>query len=189
MIRLCIQMAIMGVVAGGCSGADSVSLESAESAVLECPRLCEGEVPASCEGDLLLSSCVNGEQKCTDCATSNQKCVEDPIAGAVRCVPRSFLVADCVPQCEGVVCGADSCGGSCGFCPSGGLCSDGQCYSNGTPCDTGAERFRCIGELLAECDGGELRLLDCSALGRTCDRDSATGQNTCVLIASEGGVQ
>ena len=114
------------------------------------------------------------------------KCVDDPLAGEVRCVPRSFLVADCVPECGAVVCGPDSCGGSCGFCPTGGFCSEGQCYSNGSPCDLSEERFRCIGELLAECDGGELKLLDCSALGRRCDRDPATGKNACLLIESEG---
>ena len=36
-------------------------------------------------------------------------------------------VIDCEPTCDGVECGDDGCGGSCGACPSVAQCSTGQC--------------------------------------------------------------
>ncbi len=33
----------------------------------------------------------------------------------------------CVPSCDGVECGGDGCGGSCGTCTDGGVCVDGIC--------------------------------------------------------------
>ncbi len=33
----------------------------------------------------------------------------------------------CEPDCQGKVCGWDGCGGSCGECPEGQICQDGQC--------------------------------------------------------------
>ncbi|MBN2802613.1 MAG: carbohydrate-binding protein [Deltaproteobacteria bacterium] len=39
----------------------------------------------------------------------------------------------CIPQCNGLQCGDDSCGGSCGNCGNGFACStDGQCEETGT---------------------------------------------------------
>ena len=35
--------------------------------------------------------------------------------------------SECVPNCDGAVCGSDGCGGSCGECPDGYGCSDGEC--------------------------------------------------------------
>lgn len=36
----------------------------------------------------------------------------------------------CVPDCDGVVCGDDGCGGSCGSCDGGYLCEIGQCVDD-----------------------------------------------------------
>ena len=38
----------------------------------------------------------------------------------------------CTPQCEGVQCGPDGCGGSCGDCVPGQLCSQGVCIDPGS---------------------------------------------------------
>jgi hypothetical protein len=38
----------------------------------------------------------------------------------------------CTPVCGSWVCGDDGCGGSCGACPSGKQCSNGQCVAGGS---------------------------------------------------------
>jgi hypothetical protein len=40
----------------------------------------------------------------------------------------------CTPQCGGKQCGSDGCGGTCGSCPDGASCSNGQCLGSGTGC-------------------------------------------------------
>lgn len=39
----------------------------------------------------------------------------------------------CVPSCQGRVCGADGCGGTCGTCEGGDFCQYGLCVSSGDP--------------------------------------------------------
>ena len=49
----------------------------------------------------------------------------------------------CVPQCEGMQCGADGCGGACGECDSGMKCDDGQClHVVGASCQDDSD---CVG--------------------------------------------
>jgi hypothetical protein len=63
-------------------------------------------------------------------------------------------IYECVPDCEGKVCGDDECGGSCGVCSSEFFCRDGaciclpkcagrECGSNGCP---GGNCGECINE-------------------------------------------
>ena len=42
---------------------------------------------------------------------------------------------NCAASCEGKICGGDGCGGSCGGCPDGQTCANGQCVSGGTDQD------------------------------------------------------
>ncbi len=47
----------------------------------------------------------------------------------------TFTVSDpCVPNCQGLVCGSDGCGGSCGDCPPGENCQSGTCAAVGNDC-------------------------------------------------------
>ena len=41
----------------------------------------------------------------------------------------------CEPQCDGMECGPDMCGGLCGFCPGNDVCTLGQCKSCKADCD------------------------------------------------------
>jgi hypothetical protein len=44
----------------------------------------------------------------------------------------------CTPQCDGLQCGDNGCGGNCGLCEDPTICRDGQCVSPGEcqpPCD------------------------------------------------------
>ncbi len=52
--------------------------------------------------------------------------------------PDDPLRCNCVPQCDGLQCGSDSCGGSCGNCPDGQDCDfgSGQCQGEPDPSTT-----------------------------------------------------
>ncbi len=41
----------------------------------------------------------------------------------------------CAPQCDGLECGPDMCGGLCGFCPGDEICTLGQCKNCKPDCD------------------------------------------------------
>ncbi len=63
-------------------------------------------------------------------------CVVDGDAGRCECEsgyePQGLACA-CIPQCDGRVCGGDSCGGSCPpGCGTGEMCEDGQCVPDGS---------------------------------------------------------
>ncbi|MEZ4449345.1 MAG: calcium-binding EGF-like domain-containing protein [Nannocystaceae bacterium] len=49
-------------------------------------------------------------------------CMCDP--GYAPSAPEDGLGCECVPQCDGRMCGGDSCGGSCGSCGDGFQCND-----------------------------------------------------------------
>ena len=57
-----------------------------------------------------------------DCASLGKICEEKPEVG-FTCVES----AECVPACDGRVCGDDGCGSRCGTCAQGLSCDDGQC--------------------------------------------------------------
>ena len=60
------------------------------------------------------------------------KCVND------ECVP-------CVPNCDGVDCGNDGCGGLCGLCPEGAECFAGFCQGDGPGCTPNEDGPGCGG--------------------------------------------
>ncbi|MBM4371496.1 MAG: hypothetical protein FJ098_07565, partial [Deltaproteobacteria bacterium] len=56
-------------------------------------------------------------------ATETQDCADDEL----WCVSGECVA--CEPDCAGLQCGDDGCGGSCGACPAGSACAwDGQCH-------------------------------------------------------------
>ena len=148
----------------------------------QCPMPCEGTGASVCEGDVLVSSCVEGFQSCKDCAAENKQCIFDGLAGKHRCALRNRVSTACIPECSGIVCGPDGCGGSCGFCPQGGVCDSGTCWEDGMSCDVVTEPLWCLGEVLASCVEKKLNLLDCAKLGRVCGRSETTGKIECLVL-------
>jgi len=72
----------------------------------------------------------------------------------------------CVPQCEGLECGPDGCGGICGFCPYGMFCKGGVCIEYCVP----------------DCTGKECGDDGCNGECGTCDENEYCAPNfTCVL--------
>ncbi len=70
------------------------------------------------------------------------------------------IVPACVPACDGKFCGPDGCGGSCGSCSSGQLCSSGgRCFTS--PCTPDCSGGRQCGDdgcggSCGSCSGGDL---------------------------------
>jgi len=65
-----------------------------------------------------------------------------------RVLASGTLPGACVPQCSGLECGDDGCGGSCGSCGAGATCRSGRCESismcatEGTLCRSGGAPSR-----------------------------------------------
>lgn len=57
-----------------------------------------------------------------DCSAADSMC---PVGSSCQRVGELWRCTPCTPQCEGRVCGSDSCGGSCGTCADFERCTDG----------------------------------------------------------------
>jgi hypothetical protein len=84
----------------------------------------------------------------------------------------------CTPNCNGLSCGDDGCGGSCGTCPGGQTCANGQCTSGG--CTPNCNGLSCgddgCGGSCGTCPGGQ-----------SCSGGQCTGGGTCAhSICSSG---
>ena len=96
---------------------------------------------------------------------------------------------DCIGNCTGKICGRDGCGGSCGTCPDGKVCSpDGKNCADCTPdctgkicgpdgcggsCGTCKDGNTCFSDgtycgCLPDCDGKTCGLNGCGGLCGTC---------------------
>jgi hypothetical protein len=65
----------------------------------------------------------------------------------------------CTPQCDGLQCGDDKCGGNCGVCEDPATCQDGQCVSPGEcrpPCDAAQCQLCSHGTCENRCFGTEV---------------------------------
>ncbi len=117
------SLALAGLLLGlpGCSEPFPEHLEYA----CPCPSGWE------CYKDICRKSCTNGES-CPDGTECNQ--------GLCKQQPGSGPNPDCIPSCytdEGGIaeCGDDGCGGQCGWCLSGQVCSGGHC-KDGSGCES-----------------------------------------------------
>ncbi len=87
---------------------------------------CGGTCPPGCDAN---ETCDNGQ--CVagggpECET-NDDCDVGEVCYNDYC---------CSPDCDGLECGSDSCGGSCGDCSGGKSCSSGTCVDDGGDYDT-----------------------------------------------------
>jgi hypothetical protein len=84
-----------------------------------------------------------------------------------------------VPQCADRVCGDDGCGGNCGVCAPGKLCSlSGKCLDH--PCGLVSAQGQCSTKFSGSwCDQMHLRDFSCSG-GLVCGWDAVLGRYSCV---------
>ena len=84
--------------------------------------------------------------------------LSDEVIGEV-----SLADVRCVPACDGVECGPDGCGGSCGECTGGSVCVDGDCV--------------CSAEHHKDCAAGDVYWFDsCGVQG---DKYEECGDHAC----------
>ena len=75
----------------------------------------------------------------------------------------------CVPQCDGLNCGPDGCGGSCGECPIYAKCVAGDCC-------------------MADCEGKECGPDGCGGWCGMCEENSLCIDTLCLLDSDQDGV-
>jgi len=92
---------------------------------------CEGNILKYCEGDSVVVTECGDEGNCGWKPSQNYyDCGTDGKADPSGENPMKCSVI-CKPSCEGVECGSDGCGGSCGTCNTGSVCTpDGLCCSS-----------------------------------------------------------
>lgn len=94
------------------------------------------------------------------------------------------FTAGCVPQCDGRFCGDDGCGGQCGECAGGEVCTPGgRCQAD--PCVPQCDGRECgsdgCGGTCGACSGNDLCVEEtgqCRAFPR-CDHDRPTCEGGC----------
>jgi hypothetical protein len=116
--------------------------------------ICADECINDCGGCLPLENCGNDVcdleegENCSNCA---EDCAcEDPTV--------CFQSDCCTPMCDGVECGDDGCGGSCGDCDAGEFCLEGGvcgpndgCVITGEPTCGGCACEACVCEMDPYC--------------------------------------
>lgn len=78
----------------------------------------------ACDGSVVVW-CEDNQVQSFDCASQDKTCEEKPGVG-FTCVESE----ECVPTCDGRVCGDDGCGALCGTCAQGSTCESGQCVED-----------------------------------------------------------
>ena len=92
----------------------------------------------------------------------------------------------CEPACAGAECGPDGCGGSCGKCPDGEKCSQGQCEAGSPPCSGCLDGYANCKEACQHAGhpGGHCAAPDSTDPTECCSCDPATGCEGCLVGAS-----
>jgi hypothetical protein len=119
---------------------------------------CQGEVAVTCADLVTLVE--------DDCDLyEDLTCAYDGWANKFACID----IGPCVPQCEGKVCGADGCEGTCGSCTNGWSCELGQCKPEpGGDCGSITVTGKCEEAVLIFCSADKIYMVDCAVTGETC---------------------
>jgi len=175
----------------------------------ECCRYFASESMYTCMAGLQCQSCANacadGQKGCNAnlthkfyCGQGDDSACLEPVYEAcppnVLCDPATgTCTTPCVPDCKGKACGDDTCGGSCGSCNAGFVCTAGACVKEslgqfGEPCATNDD---CTSGLCIESPSGSVCTTSCSAFS-TCPegwecKEVAGGNGSTWVCAPTGG--
>jgi hypothetical protein len=153
--------------ANGCGGACGTCASGAGCASGTCVT-CSNPGSGTCS--IAGSSYCGGTVCCSPsnpyyCAATSE-CYATADAAVAACGSACVgCVAACVPNCTGLQCGPDGCGGSCGTCGTGTTCNAGTCVAfcmevTGTGCAS------------ASCLGTDTQCYSCAA-GQFCTQNAA----------------
>ncbi len=185
-----------------CGCADTERCD-ADRRICVCVPACTGRVcgldgcGGTCGDCPVGSACANGaciaQARCgdglcdadEDCTTCPADCGCGP---GERC-DGALRACACAPQCDGLRCGDDGCGGVCGRCAVGEVCAEGACVVD-CPADCGAlwadactadgfgYRVCAPDPLRAACTAPSRRV-PCGE-GRACEAEAGAGDDACV---------
>lgn len=88
------------------------------------------------------------------------------------------LACNCVPNCDGRMCGDDGCGGSCGGCGEGQNCNEGQCQGEPPPETTGPDTTTTTGPDTTTSTGPDTTTDDTSTSTTTTGDSSTTADSS-----------
>ncbi len=88
-------------------------------------RLFFAEIPPAGSKMLELDVVADGVRKTL--TVEPQPCASDPVCFGAYCDKLEGNCQVCTPSCGSRVCGADGCGGECGYCNTGYVCIAGAC--------------------------------------------------------------
>ena len=107
-----------------------------------------------------------GEETCTEVTCGDVCCSTGEVCEAGECVVQE---EECVPLCTGeVLCGDDGCGGSCGECGSGTICTNGNCADE---------------ECTPSCEGVECGPDGCGGQCGSCEEGEEARWSVCISVA------
>jgi hypothetical protein len=173
-----------------CNGSHCIFEVNAFSCVIEQTCIPAGtenpkDVCQKCQpdaGDFAWSSKEDGIScgKNAECSGGNCLCT-DQKCGEVCCQPGEECdgIACCAPQCDGMDCGPNGCGGSCGGCPdSQDICVESQCV-----CQPACDAMECGGDgcdgVCGECVGPQDECIDGSCVCQPDCQDKDCGDDGC----------
>jgi len=114
---------VVACEAGGSGGGSAADVTGADAPVGDDIVASSVKLPGTSSGPICeaenISACV-----CQSGYIGDKTCAEDG-SGYGPCVCQ-----DCTAQCEGLTCGGDGCGGSCGLCFGDDICKKGVCKLN-----------------------------------------------------------
>ena len=157
---------------GVCSGTGSCSKPGGYDVEVkgQCTDSCGSETDY-CSSSLLTEWVCNSNKHCErdtiDCKNycGGGGCCID---GACDC-----NCGVCVPDCTGKECGYDGCEGSCGTCPSGYSCDNGNCEQDTIDCDSYGTLSECNAASDCTWCTGDSKCKDSSSV--VCQRPSCNG--------------
>ncbi len=129
--------------------------------------------PLYCESDSHCAGKLTSSAECAAVKCIDFQCVE--VEGACN--------EPCEPQCTGLTCGTDGCGGACGECGPDAVCTKGNCLSCPAECGESLTCGELCGLQCGECEAGfgcsdaGQCLCDCIAdcVGKQCGPDGCFG--------------
>jgi len=147
----------------------------------------EQGLPVVCDpGETQMCLCASGLKGAQACRNDRKGWLECVCQGESSDVVLGWDTTPCSPNCVGLECGDDGCGGECGNCQDGQSCAQGVCASqNGCGdgnCEPGETLESCPEDCIcvAKCQDKTCGNDGCGGSCGTCTRDQVCDAGQCV---------
>jgi len=166
----------------GCGGSCGVCVAGATCSDFVCAKSCVAECDVAG-----VSACFGaGYQTCGQYDADD--CLD--LSPTIACPANTACaggVCECVPNCVGVSCGGDGCGGACGQCGAGASCTNGKCLVQCQPECAAVGQVSCFGAGVRQC--GEYDGDTCLDWGpvSACGPNESCVDGVCECVPACGG--